>query len=267
MNGYRGVIEVKEPSHGYDVIGDVHGCADELENLLGVLGYRNEDGVFVHPDGRRAVFLGDLTDRGPDSLRVLEIVMKMTQSGNAYCVLGNHDDKLMRYLKGNPVRTINGLETTVKEFEKTDSAYREKVLKFLEGLPYYLLLDQGRLVVSHAGIREEMIGKESSAIRRFCLYGDITGKTLEDGFPERRDWAKDYYGDGFVVFGHTPHPKVTRYPNAVNIDTGCVFGGRLTAYRYPEKELSQVCPKTRYAFNPRFEKPAEIPPVNPKVKW
>src|SRR5262249_62279240 len=87
--------------HGpFDLIGDVHGCAEELEELLGLLGYRLSEGAYVHPEGRTAIFLGDLVDRGPRVLDALRIPRSMAERGSALCLPGNHDVKFLRWLNG-----------------------------------------------------------------------------------------------------------------------------------------------------------------------
>ncbi|MBQ5541523.1 MAG: metallophosphoesterase [Erysipelotrichales bacterium] len=235
-----------------DIIGDVHGCFEELSELLEKLGYRETENGYVHPDGRTCVFVGDLTDRGPASMPCMKLVMKTVKAGNAYYVIGNHDDKLRRYLQGNPVKLMRGLETTAAEFEKETKAFCEEVRRFLEELPLYITFDKGKLLVVHAGIKEEMIGRTGERVRTFCLYGDIDGSTDEYGYPVRADWAASYQGKPFVVFGHSPVREARRYENALNIDTGCVFGGKLSAYRYPEKEITEVPARRKYAEHKDF---------------
>lgn len=97
----------------FDIIGDVHGCRSELTELLIRLGYTRSDAAWSHPEGRRAVFLGDLVDRGPDSPGVLGLVMDMVASGNALCVQGNHDNKLERKLAGRDVKVNHGMAETL----------------------------------------------------------------------------------------------------------------------------------------------------------
>ena len=111
----------------------------------------------------------------------------------------------------------------------------------------HLVFDKGRLVVAHAGIKEEMIGRASGAIREMCLYGDTTGEKDEHGFPVRLDWAADYRGEAMVVYGHTPVGETRWLNRTANIDTGCVFGGDLTALRYPENETVSTSALETYA--------------------
>jgi protein phosphatase len=234
--------------HGpFDIIGDVHGCFDELQALLRQLGYevmRREDDErsfeVHHPDGRKALFLGDLVDRGPDVPGVLRLVMDMVASETALCIPGNHDVKLVRQLKGKNVRLTHGLNVTVEQLEQETPQFRERVLKFLDGLVSHYVLDDGKLVIAHAGLKESMQGRSSGAVREFALYGETTGETDEFGLPIRYNWAAEYHGKAMVVYGHTPVPEAEWLNRTINIDMGCVFGGKLTALRYPEKELVSV---------------------------
>jgi len=240
----------------FDIIGDVHGCYDELLTLLDQLGYElKEDGdikTASHPDGRLAVFLGDLVDRGPGIVNTLKIVMGMVRDGNALCVAGNHDNKLLRYLKGHKVTIAHGLEESVAQLKGQAASFVNEVRSFLEQLPSHYILDHGRLVVAHAGIKKDMIGKKSREVQKFTLYGEVTGETDEHGLPVRGDWAMDYDGDALIVYGHTPMKEVYIMNKAINIDTGCVFGNKLTALRYPEMKFVSVKALKRYYNSLRF---------------
>ena len=249
----RAVIELERPwpdkreLHGpFDIIGDVHGCRSELETLLDDLGYTlTRDGQdrpvdAHHPEGRTAVFVGDLVDRGPDSPGVLRLVMGMVEAGNALCVPGNHENKLVRALKGATVRVSHGLGETLEQLDQETDTFREQVLAFCDGLVSHLVLDDGDLVVAHAGLKEEYHMRASGRVRSFALYGDTTGETDEYGLPIRLPWARDYRGKAAVVYGHTPIDKAEWINNTLCLDTGCVFGGRLTALRYPEREIVDV---------------------------
>ncbi|MEU1297419.1 polynucleotide kinase-phosphatase [Streptomyces sp. NPDC005840] len=220
----------------FDIIGDVHGCAAELESLLSSLGY--VDGV--HPAGRTAVFVGDLVDRGPDSPGVLRRVMGMVRSGAALCVSGNHENKYGRHLKGRTVRPTHGLAETIAQMEGESDAFRAEVREFIDGLISHYVLDGGRLVVCHAGLPEKYHGRTSGRVRSHALYGETTGETDEFGLPVRYPWAEEYRGRAAVVYGHTPVPEATWLNNTVCLDTGAVFGGKLTALRWPERELVDV---------------------------
>lgn len=238
----------------FDIVGDIHGCAAELETLLGKLGYT--DGV--HPDGRTAVFVGDLVDRGPDSPGVLRRVMSMVKSGNALCVPGNHENKYGRFLKGRKVQHTHGLAETVEQMDGESEEFRAEVREFIDSLVSHYVLDGGRLVVCHAGLPEKYHGRTSGRVRSHALYGDTTGETDEFGLPVRYPWAEDYRGRAAVVYGHTPVPEATWLNNTICLDTGAVFGGRLTALRWPEREIVDV-PAERVWYEPAKPLRTEAP--------
>ena len=249
--------------HGpFDIIGDVHGCADELEALLAKLGYEVaavspgtpsliSSAAYTHPEGRKAVFVGDLVDRGPRVLDTLRIVATMVRSGSALCVPGNHDMKLLKKLNGKDVQITHGLAATLAEIDALPAEVRGPFCKdlaaFLDSLISHYMLDAGRLAVAHAGMKQEMQGRGSGKVRDFALYGDTTGETDEFGLPVRHDWASEYRGKAMVVYGHTPVPMPEWVNSTVNIDTGCVFGGGLTALRYPEREFVTIPALRTYA--------------------
>ena len=268
--------------HGpFDIIGDVHGCADELEELLERLGYVRKGEVgrmkdeqnllihpssfklppFLHPEGRKAVFVGDLVDRGPRVLDTLSIVRNMVQSGSALCVPGNHDMKLLKKLSGKDVQITHGLAQTLAEIDALPDDVRgpfcKSLAEFLDGLVSHFVLDDGKLVVAHAGMKEEMQGRGSGKVRDFALYGETTGETDEFGLPVRCNWAAEYRGPAMVVYGHTPVPEPEWLNRTVNVDTGCVFGGKLTALRYPEKEFVSVPAQQTYCEPARPFLPVE----------
>ncbi|MGY2703211.1 polynucleotide kinase-phosphatase [Nocardioides sp. HB32] len=233
----------------FDVIGDVHGCASELRTLLGELGWVVEPGGAHHPEGRTAVFVGDLVDRGPDTPGVLRLVMGMVAAGTALCVSGNHEAKLVRALRGADVRTTHGLAESLDQLAGETDEFRQAALRFMDGLISHYVLDEGRLVVAHAGLKEAYHGRSSARVRSFALYGDTTGETDEFGLPVRYPWAQEYRGTAMVVYGHTPVPAAEWVNNTICLDTGVVFGGHLTALRYPSRELVRV-PAERTWFEP-----------------
>src|ERR1700733_8503903 len=240
--------------HGpFDIIGDIHGCFDELVELLTNLGYSiekqaNGDGAPAYtaqpPEGRKAIFLGDLVDRGPKIPEVLKLAMSMVAAGTALCVPGNHDVKLMRKLRGKDVQITHGLADSLEQMEKESPEFRDRVSKFIDSLVSHYVLHDGKLVVAHAGMKEEMQGRGSGKVRDFAMYGETTGETDEFGLPVRYNWAAEYRGKAMVVYGHTPVPQADWLNRTINIDTGCVFGGSLTALRYPEKD-SSLLPRVR----------------------
>jgi protein phosphatase len=248
--------------HGpFDIIGDVHGCCDELETLLGRLGYEIAavspgmpslvSGVaYAHPEGRKVMFLGDLVDRGPRILDTVRLVATMITHGSALCVPGNHDMKLLKKLQGKNVQITHGLAESLVEIDKLPDSIRgafvKELAEFLDGLVSHFVLDDGKLVVAHAGMKQEMQGRGSGKVRDFALYGETTGETDDFGLPVRHDWAGEYRGQAMVVYGHTPIPEPEWLNRTVNIDTGCVFGGKLTALRYPEKEFVSISATRTY---------------------
>jgi len=239
--------------HGpFDILGDAHGCYDELVELLSQLGYSQTGpaGAWSHPENRKMVFVGDLVDRGPKIPEVVRLVLDSVNAGSALCVPGNHDIKFMRAVWGKKVKIAHGLAESLAQFESYEAEYRgfaRVVADFITSLISHYVLDDGKLVVAHAGMKEEMQGRGSGGVREFALYGETTGETDEFGLPIRYNWAADYRGSAMVVYGHTPIPEPEWLNRTINIDTGCVFGGRLTALRYPELELVSV-PAARVYF-------------------
>lgn len=239
----------KRSEHGpFDIIGDIHGCAGELESLLDKLGYdvetSGEPGLRSYtvtpPEGRRAIFVGDLVDRGPRSPDVLRLVKSMVETGTAFCVIGNHENKLLRKLNGRNVKLIHGLAETMDQFEQQPEGFADEMREWLNSLISHYVFEDGKLVIAHAGLTEDLQNRASGKVRSFAMYGDTTGETDEYGLPVRTDWAADYRGRGTVVYGHTPTPEAEWVNGTICIDTGCVFGGKLTALRWPEKEIVDV---------------------------
>jgi protein phosphatase len=246
-----------DPSR-FDIIGDIHGCADELEWLLRALGYvvdwSERDGervpVVTPPEGRKVVFVGDLGDRGPRTPDVLRIAMQMVEAGSAYAVMGNHDRKLMRWLDGRNVQITHGLQQSIDQLAGESDAFKTRAKAFLDSMRSHYWLDSGKLAVAHAGLKEEMIGRGSGAVREFALFGDTTSEMDEYGLPVRRDWAAEYRGSTSVVYGHVATAEAQWVNNTICIDTGCVYGGKLTASRWPERELISV-PAAQVYYEPK----------------
>ncbi|MDH4228102.1 MAG: polynucleotide kinase-phosphatase, partial [Deltaproteobacteria bacterium] len=237
----------------FDIIGDVHGCYDELRLLLGKLGYSVEDALIgtdnaalSHPDGRKPVFLGDMVDRGPKSVETLSLIMNVVSTGTGFAVIGNHDDKFSRYLSGRDVQIKHGLAETIESVGQAGEGFGEKAGNFIKGLVSHYVLDGGRLVVAHAGMKESMQGRASAKVRSFALYGETTGETDEFGLPVRYNWAMEYRGTATVVYGHTPVAVPEWLNNTICVDTGCVYGGSLSALRYPEREVVSVPASAMY---------------------
>ena len=223
-------------------------ATDELVSLLKRLGYemetrgerrrRDSPILAAHPQGRKAVFVGDLVDRGPGVTGVLKLVMSMVAEGTALCVAGNHEAKLLRKLQGRNVQVTHGLAETLAQLDMESPEFREQAAAFLDGLISHYVLDGGDLVVAHAGMKAEYQGRASARVRDFCLYGETTGETDEFGLPVRANWAAGIpRAMPMIVYGHTPVAEPAWLNNTINVDTGCVFGGKLTALRYPEREV------------------------------
>ena len=259
VDGLRPVKIVREPlwtdrrelAGPFDVIGDVHGCCDELEALLGALGYEVvwKDGAprVAAPHGRMAVFVGDLVDRGPRTPDVIRLVRAMCEAGTAFCVMGNHDQKLARALGGAKVKMAHGLQESLDQIAAEPEGFAEEARRFLKELRSRCWLDGGRLAVAHAGIKADMIGRGSGEVRAFTMFGETTGEVDEFGLPERIDWARDHRGEVAVVYGHVPVAEAEWVNETIDIDTGCVFGGRLMALRWPEREVASVPARETYA--------------------
>lgn len=284
------------PSHGaricstdgYDVIGDVHGCFEELCLLLEKMGWRRELPSDAAPDetnahalhgptylppedapDRKLVFVGDLTDRGPASIAVVDLAQRMWKRGVAYLVRGNHDDKLMRYLQGNAITVDDHLATTVAELDALDDEARAqftaRAIEFIDASPYWAFLGQTALcnrhtfapaVVAHAAWKPQLMFAKKDMVKWFSLYGPSTGEKDEQGYPERLDWRVHYPEHAPVcITGHTPYSgEPTWHAQTLCIDTACVFGHRLTALRWPESELvSQPALRTYSAHNKGIE--------------
>lgn len=230
----------------FDVIGDVHGCFVELGALLEKLGYgvvRDELGQpinAVHPQGRQVVFVGDLVNRGPDSVGVLRLAMGMVAAGQATCVLGNHERKLIKYLTGEAQSVDRAVMSTLAQLADCGRDFSAQVLRWCQQLPAHVVLDDGGLVVAHVGLRERFQGRDSQRVVKAAVYGEASGDRDEWGHPILKNWMSSYRGDALVVFGYLPVAEPQWVSNTLDIDSGCVFGGRLTALRYPERELVSV---------------------------
>lgn len=239
----------------FDIIGDVHGCAAELLALLRRLGYRRRAGRFSHPAGRRALFLGDLVDRGPRVIDAATIAMDMTSDGAALAVPGNHDVELAALLRGSGTApgpgTVLSLAQIAAAAPEVRRRFRRRFPAYVDRLPSHLLLDGGRLAVAHAGLLGEHIGRDSEAVRRFAVHGLTLGGTDRYGLPIRVHWATAYRGRPFFVYGHTAVPTPEAVGATLNIDTGCCYGGALTAFRWPERQVVQVRASRVHYRSPR----------------
>lgn len=250
----RNPLALRDACGPFDIVGDVHGCLDELLALLEAMSYRvkrqQDEFAVAPPRGRRLAFVGDLVDRGPAATGVLRLVMGMAQAGTALCVAGNRDLELVRAIRGRVTEVSRGMARTLEQLAAEPREFRAEVARFLRGLPGHLLLDAGRLVIAHAGLKEELQGRATDEARTFAMHGELTGERDATGFPIRKNWAKGYRGKALVVHGHTPVSEPMWLNNTVNIDTGCAYGGHLTALRYPERETLSIPAQAIY-YPPR----------------
>ena len=226
-----------------DFIGDIHGCHTQLLELLGLLGYAvnpisNE--IANAPDDRILVFLGDLTDRGAEPVSVLRLVIRAVEEKRAICLRGNHDDKLFKALMGRNVTISADLQKSIQAIQEEGNDFKEQVIRFLEGLPYQVVIHEGQVIAAHSGMKEKYQGIDSNGMRAFALYGGPTGQIDEEGHPIRENWTTEYQGKAVVVYGHTPVSEIRWVNQTINLDTGCYKTGILTALKWPEKEIRQT---------------------------
>lgn len=251
--------KILHADHGVDFVGDVHGCYEEFMELLRLLGYvRGKDDTYRHPQGRKLLSLGDITSRGPDSIKMLQFFIRHIASGTAEMVDSNHGWKIARWLDGRAVTLAHGDEKVEEEFRRFQQEFgpkktaqlKEQSRRLLFSSPSHMMVRQKDKLVAvavHAGIRDDYIGMESLAVHTFCRYGDVAG-IGPDGRPIRKDWSKGRKSkEPLIVWGHDPRPQPERQNGTLNIDQGCVFGGMLTAYRFPEDELVSVPARKNYS--------------------
>lgn len=237
------MLQTSQPK--YDFISDIHGCATELGQLLELLGYQQSGTTFLghehpplyrHPEDRQVVFCGDYIDRGPQNLAVLAIVEGMVNAGNAYALLGNHDENFLCLITGKPVGFLGcGLETTMREVADLGDYGLRHLEEFFTSRPHYLWLDDQRVLATHAGLPPEYWETiEHPHSRYISLWG------VQEAGIGRVNWARAYTGETLLVYGHTPQRQAVWQGNSINIDTAGVFGVAFTALRYPERELISV---------------------------
>jgi protein phosphatase len=221
-----------------DIIGDIHGCYDELIGVFKLLGYTFNNEIFIHEEGRKPIFVGDYIDRGMYPEKVLELLMRMHEQHLCYCVLGNHDDKLLRYLKGNPVKLSEEMKYSVKKITCNDEQFTNRVFHFLSSLPVIIRLVKLNAVVVHGSLVTDGNGEaKASSIRHKALYGLVNGKQDDEGRPIRLPWNEDYTGEEVVVYGHEIVERLEWKNNTVDIDLGCFKTGRLGYLQLSENRL------------------------------
>ena len=250
-----------EVGAGLDIIGDIHGCFDEFMQLLKQLGYEEKNGLFIHPQGRKLVSVGDITSRGPKSIAALKFFIAHKRAGLSYMTDSNHGWKIARWLDGRKVQLTHGDDSVATEFtdyeikhgtSATDKLKQESKELLLEAPSHYILMQNGKevAVVTHAGIKDHYIGQDNSKIRDFTRYGDVRGTDKKTGRPIRYDWFLEHKSPHIIIWGHDPKLETLFTHNTVNIDQGCVFGGKLTALRFPEMTTVSVEGKHDFSYNP-----------------
>ena len=176
-----------------DIVGDVHGCLEELLELMAALGYlvarQNGDFAVTPPQGIKLAFTGDLVNRGPATVDVLRLAMSMVRAGQAFCVAGNHELSLLKALADGTLPVAPFLAQSMEQLNLEPKEFRAQAADFLAGLPIYSLFDAGKLAIAHAGLKEWMLGRSSAEVSRFALQGEPTGKKDEFGVPIRSNWA------------------------------------------------------------------------------
>ncbi|HET6764787.1 MAG TPA: hypothetical protein VFH27_13975, partial [Longimicrobiaceae bacterium] len=229
----------------------------ELDRLLDRLGYRaaNDEGARIHPQGRMAVLVGDFADRGPDSAGVFRRVMAMHARGSALAVPGNHCIKLLHYLNGNHVEVRSGLGDTLRDLDRAGQPFRERVRAFLGSLPRQLILARGRLVVFHAALPRDRVGRDDEATEAQVIYG-VAGRTVSGVHEPHTGWRGTWTpgeDEPLAVYGHEPVAEPLRAGNTIDIDGGCVYGGYLAAFRWPERTFEYEPAARVYSENPRVD--------------
>ena len=194
-----------------------------------------------HPDGRTAVFVGDLVDRGPDSPGVLRLVMGMVAAGTALCVAGNHEEKLLRKLRGRNVRVSHGLAETLAQLDAgTDGpGRRRRAVPVVADQPLRARRRPAGRRARRAARRSTRAGRPGGCGRSACTAtppARPTSTACRCATRGRRTTA----ARAVVVYGHTPVVRAEWINNTICLDTGCVFGGALTALRYPERQTVSV---------------------------
>ncbi|HBB98552.1 MAG TPA: hypothetical protein DC054_24480 [Blastocatellia bacterium] len=207
------------------VVGDIHGCFDELTDLLELIKLQKDD---------RVVAVGDLITKGPKDLEVLDLFIS---DGRFSSVVGNHDRAIRQKLRGEPLRLTKEQRQTLVELE----ADRERYAAYLRSLPF--TIDLGSYLVVHAGVRPGVSLDHQMA-------SDMTEIRTMGADPSRRrgvPWYRVYQGPQTILFGHWPGRIPHRGPYAIGLDTACVYGGRLTAFIIDTEELVSVNARQSYA--------------------
>ncbi len=212
------------------VIGDVHGCLAELIDLLAKLAPARDD---------QLIFLGDLVNRGPDSHGVVSLVRSLP---NALSLLGNHEQRLLQYRKEREPKILKDYDwETVRQLDEQD-------WKYLQGMKLTYSLPEFQTVCVHGGFLPNLPWDKQGAdiVTRIQVIDNEGNPRKRTEAPMGRDWADEWEGPPFVVYGHSPRPDVHRRPWSLGLDTGCVYGGYLSACILPEREIVQVAAHAKY---------------------
>jgi hypothetical protein len=206
------------------VVGDIHGCYDELMELLAKVNFG---------PGDRVVAVGDLITKGPRNREVLELFMSDARFST---VIGNHDLALRRKWNGEKIKLKEAQKATHKELKPNKLTYAA----FLNRVPF--TIDLNTHLVVHAGLRPN-VEMYSQTTEDMTLLRTL-GKDREShgGTP----WYDVYEGDKVVLFGHWPAPEPRMGKKAIGLDTGCVYGYNLTAYIIETGEFVSVAAKRAY---------------------
>ena len=211
------------------VIGDLHGCFDELTDLLDLINLRKGD---------RVVAVGDLIVKGPKNREVLDLFI---QDKRFSSVIGNHDRKLRQHWRGEPTRLTKEQKETLVQLD----VQRERYSDYLRSLPF--TIDLGSHLVVHAGVRPGV------TLRR-QMTSDLTEIRTMGANPSSRrgvPWYTVYRGRKIVLFGHWPAKAPRIAARAIGLDTACVYGGRLTAFIVESNQFVSVPARRSYATSPR----------------
>ncbi|WP_457638673.1 metallophosphoesterase [Persephonella sp.] len=231
------------------IIGDVHGCYYEFYSLIEKIFARYGEDTTI-------ISVGDTVDRGDFNLKTIKLCFELKEKRNFYEVQSNHNLKLYRWMKGKNVRISTGMKKTVDEImalcEDEREYLRERYINYYQSLPLYIIVNDS-VVVAHAGIKDEMIGKVDEKVRDFVIFGETTGKYTEDGFPERVDWTKYRKineNSPKIVYGHVVYPEPYINNRCYGIDTGCVLGNKLTAYNpFTDEFIFERARKVYFSFD------------------
>jgi len=214
------------------IVGDVHGCREELEDLLEESGWE---------DGDQLVLVGDLVAKGPDSLGVIRLVREL--EGRA--VRGNHDQHCLKWWDAK--RAGGELPTLKPAHQRVADELTDEDWQWLAALPLWIELPEHDALVVHAGLLPDLPLEDQDPDdlmnMRSILDDGTASRSNEEGTP----WASVWPGPRLVVFGHDAVRGLQNRPHSVGLDTGCVYGGWLTGLWVPRRDLVSVPARGTYA--------------------